>query len=82
MEPESLGAPVLQVESLLLSHQGSPLGVSVGKAISYWIPSQCVRMEQTGESYATLATLVPSRRQDWEVERKHSAFYFQHFGAV
>ena len=78
MEPESLGVPVLQVESLLLSHQGSPLGVSVGVSV----PSQCVRMEQTGESYATLATLVPSRRQDWEVERKHSAFYFQHFGAV
>ena len=82
MEPASLGALVLQVESLLLSHRGSPLGVSVGKAISSWIPSERVRMEQPGESYATLSTLVPSRRQDWEVERKHSTFYFEHFGTV
>ena len=61
---------------------GKPSRCTCSKAISYGIPSECARMEQTGESYATLSTLVPSRRQDWEVELKHSTFYFQHFGTV
>lgn len=67
---------------LFFLNVGIGIGVSIGMAVSYYISSGCVSMEQTRESHAKLSMLGTSRRNCWEVEVKHFTFYFQHFGIV
>lgn len=39
-------------------------------------------MKQTEEAHAEVSMLLPSRKQDQEVEVKHFTVYIRHFGIV